>query len=160
MKINLTEKPEIVQSPPRQYLYVEKIGPFMVQARKAWDEFSSIVEPHKSALSMSGMAGLSKIDNSKQGDDRFVYQAGVFVDAAPALVPTGLKLRTSPSGRYARFTLTGSYHQLEHAYPQIFSILEKDGISLRDEFCAEVYLNTPENTPEENLKTDILIPIQ
>lgn len=160
MKLNLTEKPEFIQSPPRQYLYLEKIGPFMVQARKAWDEFSEIVQPYKNALSMSGMAGLSKIDESKQGDDRFVYQAGVFVDAAPTKVPKGLNLRTSPAGKYARFTLTGSYDQLAQAYPQIFSILEKDGIRLRNEFCAEVYLNTPENTPEEKLKTEILVPVQ
>lgn len=160
MKLNLTEKPEIIQSPPRQYLYLEKIGPFMVQAPKAWNEFSEIVEPHKKELSLSGMAGLSKIDENKQGDDRFVYQAGVFIDAAPANIPKGLRLRTSQGGKYARFMLTGSYHQLPQAYPKIFSVLEKDGISLRDDFCAEIYLNTPQDTPEEKLKTEILVPVQ
>ena len=160
MKINLGEKPEIIQTQARVYLYLEKIGPFMVQAPRAWQEFSAIVQPLKGTLSISGMAGLSHIDESRAGDDRFTYQAGVFLQTPPTTTPAGLKLRTSAAGKYARFTLTGSYHQFAQAYPLIFSILEKDGISLRDEFCAEVYLNTPEDTPEEKLKTDILVPVQ
>jgi len=159
MKVNLTENPEIVETPPRTYLYLEKIGPFMVQAPKAWHEFSEIAEPLKPELSITGMAGLSKIDESKQGDDRFVYQAGLFLKDTPKTVSKGLKLRTAPAGKYARFLLTGSYHQLPNAYPQIFSILQSRNISMRDEFCAEVYLNTPEETAEADLKTEILIPV-
>lgn len=159
MKINLTEKPEIVQQPSQLYLYLEKTGPFMVQAPKAWQEFWEISQPLTKTLSITGMAGLSKIDESRQGDDRFTYQAGVFVGVAPASVPKGLSLRTTPGGKYVRFMLTGPYHQLAHAYPQIFSILEREKISMREEFCAEIYLNTPEDTQEENLKTEILIPI-
>lgn len=160
MKINLTEKPEVIQKQPQLFLYLEKIGPFMVQAPKAWQEFHEISKPVMSALATTGMCGLSKIDESRQDDTRYVYQAGVFLEHAPAKNPDGLSLRTTPAGKYARFVLTGGYHQLPQAYPQIFSILEEDGISLRDEFCAEIYLNTPQDTAEENLKTEILIPVQ
>jgi len=106
------------------------------------------------------MSGLSKTDESKNGDDRFIYQAGVFLWETPAKVPQGLSLRTTHGGKFARFMLTGSYQQLPEAYPQIFSILEDRKISLSDEFCAEVYLNTPENAAEADLKTEILVPVQ
>jgi len=155
----LTENPEIIQAQARTYLYLEKKGPFMTEAPKAWQEFSDITQSFKSSLSISGMAGLSKIDESKQGDDRFTYQAGLFLDKAPTTIPKGLKVRTTPAGKYARFVLTGGYHQLPQTYPQIFSILASHKISMRNEFCAEVYLNTPENTVEAELKTEILIPV-
>ncbi|HEX2584568.1 MAG TPA: GyrI-like domain-containing protein [Steroidobacteraceae bacterium] len=159
MKINLTQQPEIIQVQARPYLYLEKIGPFMVQAPKAWEEFSAIVEPLKNTLPIAVMAGLSKIDVSKQGDEQFIYQAGLFLKEVIAEVPKGLKVRISPAGKYARFVLTGGYHQLPGSYPVIFSILAKENIAEREEFCAEIYLNTPETASEENLKTEILVPV-
>ena len=159
MQINLTDQPEIIQTESRHYLYLEKIGPFMVQAPKAWQELSKIVEPIKNSLPNSLMAGLSKIDESRQGDSKYVYQAGLFLDSLPNSIPRCLKIRTTPAGKYARFVLTGGYHQVPHAYPQIFSILVKEKIPQREEFCAEIYLNTPENASEQNLKTEILVPV-
>jgi len=159
MKINLSDKPEIIQTQARSYLYLEKIGPFMVQAPKAWQEFSEIVEPLKSSLPIAVMAGLSRIDESKIGDEQFIYQAGLFLDQAIGAVPKGLQLRTVSAGKFARFVVTGGYHQLPHVYPVIFSILAKENISEREGFCAEIYVNTPETASEENLKTEILVPI-
>ena len=106
-----------------------------------------------------GMAGLSRIDRSKTGDDAFIYQAGILLEAKPAEIPQGLQSRKLASGKYARFLLTGSYAQLPAAYPKAFSILEDAKLAIRDDFCMERYLNTPQDTPEDRLETEILIPI-
>jgi DNA gyrase inhibitor GyrI len=159
MKIDLTTKPEIIEMESRPFLYLEKIGPFMVQAPKAWQEFWEITNDITKALSIKAMAGLSRTDESKSGDERFIYQAGLFLNNSPNVVPNGLKLRVHPGGKYARFMLTGSYSQLPHGFSQAIAILERQGISVRNEFCAEIYLNTPQDTEEKNLKTEILVPI-
>ncbi len=104
------------------------------------------------------MAGLSRIDDTKAGDAAFIYQAGVFHKAKPRNVPDGLQARSLREGKYARFLLTGPYSQLAGAYPVAFSILEKAKVAVRKDFCIEKYLNSPD-TPESQLKTEILIPV-
>ncbi len=159
MKINLTEKPEIVTLQPATFVYIEKIGPFLQQAPLAWQEFWAVGQMAFNKENTLAMLGLSMIDKKKKGDDAFIYQAGVSVKSELKKMPQNLKKRELPSGRYARFLLTGSYSQLAEAYPQAFESIAKAKLAIRDEFCMESYLNTPADTAENDLKTEILIPI-
>lgn len=159
MKLNLSDKPEIVTLEKAPFVYVEKIGPFMVQAPLAWQEFWSIAGSEFEKKSIVAMMGLSRIDEAKKGDEAFVYQAGISVKSLPSRLSHGLLKRELPGGKFARFLLTGSYTQLADAYPRAFSILEEMKLGLRDEFCAECYLNSPIDTSEDDLKTEILIPV-
>ena len=157
--VNLTANPEIIASKPLFLVYLEKIGPFSKTAALAWKEFWSIAGGQFQQHRVAGMAGLSRIDSSKAGDDAFIYQAGMLLEAKPEEIPQGLQSRKLASGKYARFLLTGSYAQLPAAYPAAFSILEDAKLAIRDDFCMERYLNTPQDTPEDRLETEILIPI-
>jgi DNA gyrase inhibitor GyrI len=157
--VNLTVSPEIITSKPVFLVYLEKIGPFSKTAPPAWKQFWSIAGGQFDQRRVAGMAGLSRIDNAKTGDDAFVYQAGILLEAQPAEIPQGLQSRKLESGKYARFLLTGSYAQLPAAYPKAFSILEDSKFTIRDDFCVERYLNTPQDTPEDRLETEILIPV-
>ena len=158
MKIALSSPPEIVERPAYDLIYVQTVGPFEKLAPGAWESFWS----HASALDRStirAMLGLSFIDPEKEGDDRFVYQAGVAVSAVPTSLPNPLKSRTVAAGKFARFLLTGSYAQLGQAYPLAFQAIQENGLCIRTEFCAESYLNDPSVTPEAELLTEILIPV-
>jgi DNA gyrase inhibitor GyrI len=158
-EVNLTGTPEIIMTQPAFLVYLEKIGSFSKTAPSAWKEFWSIADGQFDQDQIAGMAGLSRIDYTKTGDDVFIYQAGVTLKSKPAQIVQGLQSRELESGKYARFLLTGSYAQLPAAYPKAFSILEALKLEIRDEFCVEKYLNTPQETSEDRLKTEILIPV-
>jgi len=55
--------------------------------------------------------------------------------------------------------LTGPYSQIWMAFSQIFRTLAEGGVRLREDFCIENYVNDPKVTPEDQLQTEILIPI-
>jgi DNA gyrase inhibitor GyrI len=157
--VNLTPSPEIVKSKPAFLVYLEKIGPFSKTAPSAWKEFWSLAGGQFDPDQIEGMVGLSRIDRTKTGDDAFIYQAGITLKSKPAKIPQGLQSRELESDKYARFLLTGSYKQLPAAYPKAFSILEAMRLEIRNDFCIERYLNTPQDVPEDRLETEILIPI-
>jgi AraC family transcriptional regulator len=157
--MNLTASPEIIMSTPAFLVYLEKIGPFSKTAPLAWKEFWALAGGQFDQTQITGMAGLSRIDPAKTGDDAFVYQAGITLEPKPSGIPRGLQSRELKSGKYARFLLTGPYMQLPAAYPKAFSILEDLSLAVRDDFCVERYLNTPQDTPEDRLETEILIPL-
>lgn len=156
---NLSGTPTIVTTEPALLLYLEKHGPFHINAPQAWDEFIPLIKSHIQPETILMGVGLSRIDPTKKGNEAFIYQAGMLLKSPPQTMPEGLELRTLGKGKYASFLLTGSYMQLPQAYPAAFEILAKSGYSTRDDFCIEKYVTNPETTPEAKLKTEILIPI-
>jgi effector-binding domain-containing protein len=59
----------------------------------------------------------------------------------------------------ARFVLTGPYTNLPQASSRVFDIVKEKNIRLRDDFCIENYVNDPRTTPEDQLVTQILVPL-
>jgi effector-binding domain-containing protein len=45
------------------------------------------------------------------------------------------------------------------AFDRIFKMLSEERVTLRPEFCIENYLNDPRVTPEDQLQTELLVPI-
>lgn len=64
---------------------------------------------------------------------------------------------TIPAGRFAVYTLRGSYNGLQNMYDNIY---RHNTFSLRDSVSFEEYLNNPDKTKEEDLLTKIYIPIK
>ena len=160
MTINLSKAPSLVNLDTRIFLYIEKLGEFIQTAPQAWGEFWHIYSSLADQPLYEKMCGCSYIDDSKKGDSRFIYQAGLLVASIPKNLPVGLKLRNNAlAGAYAKFHLQGGYYQLPKAYPLAFEIVSKLGLEIRNDFCAEVYMNSMQDTPEENLETEIYIPI-
>jgi len=159
MELNLTTTPEIIFREPTPLVYLEKVGPFQKTAPGAWQEFWSHAGGVIEKDAMTAMMGLGRVDASQPSGDGNIYHAGVTLKKAPEQTPSGLQLRTLEGGKYARFLLTGSYMQLAAAYPASFAAVAKAGLKLRDDFFIEHYVNSPMDTAEENLKTEILLPI-
>jgi DNA gyrase inhibitor GyrI len=161
---------EVIDFPESDCLYLEKHGPFMETAPQVWPELHQILSTSqlKKAF-MKSMVGLSHVDPHLGDDDekKYTYQAGVIL--APSsiaslvhdTIPSELKSRKIAAGKFLKFLLTGPYSQLGEAYPLAISILHENGYEGRDEeFCMEIYLNTPDDTAEENLQTEIYLPIR
>jgi AraC family transcriptional regulator len=157
MPLNLN--PTIVNHEAQDFIYLEKKGPFIKMAPVAWQEFWAYTLNKVDFKLLNRMVGLSFVDPKLSGDDAYTYQAGLFLKSKPAALPEGLSYRKFAGGRFAKFLLTGSYTQFSSAYPQIFSLLQSENRNLRNDFCIEAYLNTPNDTKEEDLLTEILVPI-
>ena len=78
----------------------------------------------------------------------------------PASAPEGLKLAMHEGGAFASFLLSGSYNQLPEAFPLAIEAVVKSHTRIRETFFIEKYLNDPSKTPEADLKTQILVPVE
>jgi len=159
MKINLTTKHEVVSRPAFHYVYLQKTGPFAEVAPPAWEELSRLLSNQIPPDQIRAVLGLSTIDKDKKGEEAMIYQAGFGVAAKPAAIPKGLQYKEIDAGKYARFLLAGPYSQISPAFSQVFRALSEDSVPLREDYCVENYLNDPRNTPEDQLLTEILVPV-
>lgn len=149
--MNLNEQPEIVTWPEMHYVFVEKIGPFMQNAGKAWQEAHPLVPALTENNKITGYMALYKMGPK-------IYRAGFSIAAAPVKLPEGLKYEKFPGGKYVQFALTGPYDQLPKASGRVWEIVGEKKLEVRDDFAIEDYVNDPRSTPPEELITHILVP--
>ncbi len=151
--MNLSEKPTIVHFPETHYIFVDKVGPFQDTARDCWQQI------HAAKEQIAASASIKSSFSTYQFEPDMLYRAGFALDKKPERMIPGLRYELFSGGRYACFTLKGSYDQLPEACGLVFERAEEQGIEFRDGFFVEHYVNNPETTAEENLITEILLPI-
>jgi AraC-like DNA-binding protein/DNA gyrase inhibitor GyrI len=156
--MNLTTEFEAVTRPVTHYAFLEKQGPFAEVAPPLWDELHPLLK-RMDEREIREFLGVSGVDKSAPGEEAMIYQAGVALADRPDTLPPGMQQRSIPAGKYARFVLTGPYAHIGRAFSTIFKTLEEKKVTLRPEFCIENYVNDPKETPEDQLKTELLVPI-
>ena len=156
--MNLSAEFEAVSRPLTHYVFLEKHGPFAEVAPPLWNDLMPLLGK-LDQQQLREYLGLSGIDKSKTGEDTMIYQAGVSLAQEPNKLPDGLHHRAIKAGKYARFLLTGPYSHIWMAFDRIFKTLSEKRVTLRPEFCIENYLDDPRVTPENALKTELLVPV-
>jgi effector-binding domain-containing protein len=149
--VNLNEKPELVNWPETDYVFVERIGPFMENAGVAWQQAHSFVPALMENNTVTGYMALYKMGPK-------IYRAGFSISGPPVKLPDGLKYEKFAGGKYLRFVLTGPYNDLPAASGRAWAIAGEKKIEIRDDFAIENYVKDPRSTPAEELVTHILIP--
>ena len=157
--MNLSPNFEIVTRPVTHYVYLKRQGPFAEVAPGTWDDMFPLVFGQFEHSQIEEFLGLSTIDRTKLGEEALMYQAGVALKAPPPKLTKGLQYKKIPGGKYARFLLTGPYSHVWVAFNEIFKSLAEKKVELRQEFCIENYLNDPKVTPEDQLLTELLVPV-
>ena len=76
----------------------------------------------------------------------------------PRKIADEIKCMTIPSSRYAVFTHIGAYQDLDHFYDIAIQSIPLE-YTLSDNLILERYLNSPTDTPESELITELWIPI-
>jgi effector-binding domain-containing protein len=149
--MSFNEHPEVVTRPEMHYVFVEKIGPFMENAGKAWQEAHPFVPALSENNQITGYMALYKMGPK-------IYRAGFSIASPPVKLPEGLRYVKFPGGKYLRFELTGPYDQLPQASGRAWAIVAEKKIEVRDDFAIENYVNDPRATPPEQLVTHIMVP--
>jgi AraC family transcriptional regulator len=76
-------------------------------------------------------------------------------------LPNGVVEKRIPAGRYAHTTHVGPYTQLGDVWARLMGQwLPKSGHRVGKGASYEVYRNTPENAPPEELRTELYLPIE
>jgi len=149
--INLTHEPETVDFPPSHYVFIERVGNIPANALQAWKTVENFAPALMQRNQITGAAAFYK-------PAKGIYRAGFLLAAPPADLPEGLAYEKMSGGKYARFTLTGSFDQLPEANSRAFGIVSEKRIPLRDDFNIEHYMTDPRSTPADQNVTAILFP--
>jgi AraC family transcriptional regulator len=158
--MNLTPKPDFVTRPAMHFVFMQKQGPFAEVAIPAWMDMFRLLENKIEKPEIKEFLGLSIMDLKTKDESSMLYDAGVALEHEPKSVPKGLEHKKIPAGKYARFVLTGPYHQVWPAFEKIFQILGDSKTKLRPGACIENYVNDPNTTPEDQLITELLVPVE
>src|SRR5690606_20766545 len=105
--------------------------------------------------------GITPDDHTLVPHDQCRFDAGVVLKDGVQLQPSGqVAVQVLPGGRWAVFLHKGPYETLWQTWSTVDrDWLPRSGAVLRDVPPVEIYLDDPEKTPSELLRTEILIPI-
>jgi AraC family transcriptional regulator len=155
-----TMKPDIRNTPPLPVLFVRRTGPYDQAAGQAFGVLCQFAGPRGLLGPTARYIGISHDSPHVTDSSNFRYDACVTVDHEVA-TEGEVGHKNIAGGRYAVFVHAGPYEQFNNTYDQIYQgWLPSSGEQLRDEPCFEVYLNSPDHTQPEQLRTEIWIPIQ
>lgn len=150
----LEKKHKKVKWPEHHYVFVEKLGPFMKTASVAWGKLHAAVPKIAAQVEVTKYMALYKIEGKKM-----TYRAGVVTTQKPKKLPRGFKHSKLKGGNYRQFVVTGAYAQLPELSGRVWEIVAEEKLKMRKDFAIENYVNDPLSTKEEELITEILIPV-
>jgi AraC family transcriptional regulator len=150
---------EIEQLPAMRVGTVRHVGPY-----------NEIGPAFQRVAALAGASGLFQTPGAVMlgiyhDDPRSTPPAQLRSDAAVALpagveLPDGLAEQVTPSGRYARATHVGPYERLPDAWAEFGASLGASGHRLREGPGFEIYRNDMSQTPSEELRTDLYMPVE
>ncbi len=153
-------KPKIVDRPEKQALFVRRTGAYSESASAAWEAVCRFAFSRRLVPPDREFIGISHDDPQITAQEKLRYDACITV-SQPVKPEGEVGVQSIAGGRYAVFLHKGPYEGLLNTYRFIFGEwLPGSGEELRDVPSFELYLNTPERTRPENLRTEIYIPLK
>ena len=157
---NLTTQPEWKTLDQTQVIFVQRIGNYHQAASEAWTSVCTFAGPKGLIHNDSDFYGICYDDPSVTEAEKCRYEACIVVNRP--VEPEGeVGVKQLRNGKYAVFTLTGSYDLLKNAYDYIYAAwMAESKVELDHSPVMEKYLNSPDTTPEDQLITEIWIPVK
>jgi AraC family transcriptional regulator len=155
---NMNLNPKIREMKPIPVVYIRIIGDYN-NVGPAWEKLAKFMKEKKLFSFGQDFIGVSYDDPSVTETEKLRYDACASVKKE--LKPEGeIGYKVLDGGWYAIFQHKGPYANLSQTYDQIYlNWLPESGYELRDAPPLEFYLNDPDSTRPENLKTDIYVPV-
>ncbi|MEM8890994.1 MAG: AraC family transcriptional regulator [Bacteroidota bacterium] len=128
---------------------------------KVWEDLYAYGN-EKGLLSEASIFMLEIVDDEEISDSIHCrYNFSLLLEKKPDFEPEGLfRLKEHKQQKYARFKHTGSPESSIEFYRKIYAYWMQDvGLELQDLPTLEFYPNYAENLPEEELQTEIYIPV-
>jgi AraC family transcriptional regulator len=138
---------------------VEHVGPYN-RISEAFARLGQLAGPAGLFRPGAKMLAIYRDDPETTPVSELHSEAGITVPS-DAQLPTGLREGHIPAGRYACTVHKGPYEKLGDTWARFMGEwLPKSGNRMKDGSSFEVYRNTPENTPKDELETELCIPLE
>lgn len=150
---------ELVEQPALRIAAVRHVGPYN-QIGQAFETLGRLLGP-TGLFAAPGAFGLAlyRDDPSATPESELQSDAGLIVaDDAP--IPDGVEAVLIPGGRYAKYTYLGSYAGLGEAWGRLVGEwLPQSGYRFGPGTTYEIYRNSCQDVPVEELRTDLYLPL-
>jgi AraC family transcriptional regulator len=153
--------PKMLTLEPKQAIYLKLTGDYSsLDFCGAWGKLWQHVKENK--LFSAGIEHICIYHDDPKVTEESKLRTDVCLVLPKKAEPKGeIGVKTIEGGKYAMFLYQGSYAHLGAVYDAIYGKwLPESGVQLRDYHCFEKYINNPDNTPPEKLKTEIYVPIE
>lgn len=153
MQIQLTDMPAM------RIGGVRHVGPYN-QIRSAFEKLAGIAGS-AGFLGREGvtMLGVYHDDPSTTPEDQLRSDAAVTLPNGEQ-APDGLTEHHLSGGRFLKLVHVGSYERLGESWQAALDAATSDGRQMRQAASYEIYINVPGQVSEDELKTELYVPIE
>ena len=150
---------EVKELPPMRLVFLRHVGPYQEVGATwgrlmAWAGMRGLLGPGMKLI------GIVQDDPDVTPSDKIRYDAAITVNR-PVQPEGDIGLLEIAGGKYAVLPHNGPYEGLGKAYQRLYGgWLPKSGYAPRDAPAFEQYLNSPRDTPPEELLTWIHVPLE
>ena len=151
--------PKIMELEPKNLIYVALTGEYgTLDYGKAYEQLWAVVKSQK--LFTKGIESICVSYDDPKITEASLQRSEVSLAIHKPAHPEGeVSCKTLAGGKYAVFFYQGSYSHLSAVYDAAMGWVIDSEYEVREEPTFEKYLNDSRRTPEENLKTEVYIPI-
>jgi len=168
------ETPEIEQREESYVVFTRELGDYTKSSEIAWKRLSETMNglgkvfaerPPKIEMNLgmgNGEAiGICHDDPQVTNKEKLRYDAALAwgKEEVEVLETYGFETKTIAGGKYAKVLYKGDYKKAEENWYGLYAWIEKNGYEFRDEPAFEKYLNLPDEVEENELLTEIYVPI-
>jgi len=150
----------IISKEPIRVACIRAVGPYMDSSRQAWERMVAWAGPRGLFGPRTRFIGVGQDSPGTTAPELLRYDACISV--GPEVETDGEAFVTElPGGEYAAMVHKGPYEGLEKTYMWLYGVwLPGSGRVSAGRPGYEVYLNTPDRTPPEELLTEINVPLE
>ncbi len=159
-ELNL-KKPKILEIEEKSVIYIRLIGNYSdLDFDGTWKKLWAYVKEQK--LYSAGIEHFAVYHDDPQLTEPDKLRTDICLVVQKEATTQGeIGVRKIGGGKYAVFLYQGSYENLGAVYDHIFGEwLPASGLTLRNSPCMEKYINNPETTAPEKLKTEIYVAVE
>lgn len=151
--------PEIIEMPPMRVAAVRHVGPYH-ELQSAFQRLGEIAG-QAGLFGLEGMMVMGVYHDTLTGTPEEELRSDAAVTLLDGIdIPKGLDEHHFPAGRFAKVVHKGPYEGLGGTWSRFLEKLANDGHTLRDAPCYDVYLNMPGQVSEDELRTELYVPIE
>lgn len=160
MPVNI-KGPKVSDIPAKRVIYIKLTGKYGdLDFCGSWQRLWQFVKEHK--LFSLGIEHIAIYHDDPKVTEGDKLRTDICLVVKKEAKPQGdIGVKEIKAGRFAMFLYQGPYSNLDAVYDTIYGkLLPESGLQLRDYPCYEKYLNNPEKTKPEKLKTEIYVPVE
>ncbi len=171
-KDKIMQTPKIVQRETTYIVYAREIGGYEKSSEIAWkrlskqlNDFSKNFKDESIDIKLdpkeAEMIGICHDDPSITAEENIRYDASLAWGKKEIdfLSEHGFDTKEIPDGKYAMVLYQGNYANAIDSWMALYAWCEENGYTFRDYPPFEKYLNLPQDVSEDELLTEIYLPI-